>query len=153
LRRALGGNRFEHLLGLLTFIRTAHYWTVLHPKLTLEEDAIELLRVSQELERLLLQGPEAARCDMGTRLFSELTALRDLDERRELEKAKSALETQVRQKELLLKEVNHRVKNSLQIVSSMLDLQLPDVEGTDAAHAMRNAAARILAIAAVHERL
>jgi hypothetical protein len=36
LRRVLGGNRFEHLLGLLTFIRTAHYWTVLHPKLALE---------------------------------------------------------------------------------------------------------------------
>jgi two-component sensor histidine kinase len=53
----------------------------------------------------------------------------------------------------LLKEVNHRVKNSLQIVSSILDLQAPVVEGTDAADAMRNAAAQVLAIAAVHERL
>jgi hypothetical protein len=44
LRRVLGGNRFEHLLGLLAFIRTAHYWTVLHPELSLEEDARELLR-------------------------------------------------------------------------------------------------------------
>ena len=153
LRRALGGNRFEHLLGLLAFIRTAHYWTVLHPELTFEEDARELLRASEELERLLLQDPEAARCDMGARLFSELTELRDLHEKRELEKAKSALEAQVRQKELLLKEVNHRVKNSLQIVSSILDLQAPVVEGTDAADAMRDAAAQVLAIAAVHERL
>ena len=32
LRKVLGGNRFEHLLGLLAFIRTAHYWTVLHPE-------------------------------------------------------------------------------------------------------------------------
>ena len=37
LRRALGGNRFEHLLGLLAFIRTAHYWTVLHPALRLSK--------------------------------------------------------------------------------------------------------------------
>ena len=153
LRQALGGNRFEHLLGLLAFIRTAHYWTVLHPALEFEEDASELLRVNEELARLLLQDPEAARCDMGVRLFSELTELRDLHEKRELEKAKSALEAQVRQKELLLKEVNHRVKNSLQIVSSILDLQAPVVEGTDAAGAMRNAAAQVLAIAAVHERL
>jgi two-component sensor histidine kinase len=57
------------------------------------------------------------------------------------------------EKDLLLKELNHRVKNSLQIVSSILQLQLPDVEGTGAADAMRNAAARVLAIAAVHERL
>ena len=41
----------------------------------------------------------------------------------------------------------------MQIVSSILQLQLPDVEGTGAADAMRNAAARVLAIAAVHERL
>ena len=33
LRKVLGGNRFEHLMGLLAFIRTAHYWTVLHPEL------------------------------------------------------------------------------------------------------------------------
>jgi two-component sensor histidine kinase len=153
LRRVLGGNRFEHLLGLLSFIRTAHYWTVLHPKLTFEEDARELLTVNEELARLLLQDPEAARCDMSTRLFVELTDLRELSKRHELEKAKTALEMQVRQKELLLKEVNHRVKNSLQIVASILDLQLPYVKGTDAADAMRNAGARILAIGAVHERL
>jgi len=100
----------------------------------------------------LLQDPEAARCDM-VRLFSELTELRELNERRELEKAKRPLEVQVAEKDILLKEINHRVKNSLQIVSSILQLQLPDVEGTGAADAMRRAAARVLAIAAVHERL
>ena len=153
LYQVLGGNRFEHLLGLLTFIRTAHYWTVLHPELLFEEDARELLSGNEELARLLLQDPEAARCDMGARLFAELEELRDLNERRELEKAKQALEAQVQQKELLLKEVNHRVKNSLQIVSSILSLQVADVDGTEAAAAIRNAAARVLAIAAVHERL
>ncbi len=90
---------------------------------------------------------------MGARVFAELEELRDLNERRELEKAKQALEAQVQQKELLLKEVNHRVKNSLQIVSSILSLQVADVDGTEAAAAIRNAAARVLAIAAVHERL
>ena len=153
LYQVLGGNRFEHLMGLLTFIRTAHYWTVLHPELLFEDDARELLSLNEGLAGLLLQDPEAARCDMGTRLFAELEELRDLNERRELEKAKQALEAQVQEKELLLKEVNHRVKNSLQIVSSILNLQLPDVAGTEAADAIRNAAARVRAIAAVHERL
>jgi hypothetical protein len=31
LRQALGGKRYEYLLALLTFIRAAHYWTIVHP--------------------------------------------------------------------------------------------------------------------------
>jgi two-component sensor histidine kinase len=153
LHHALGGTRFEHLLGLLAFIRTAHYWTVIHPDLPLEEDVQALLSVDEELARLLLEDPEAARCDMGTLLFSELEDLRALRERHELETAKHMLEAKVEQKEVLLKEVNHRVKNSLQIVSGLLHLGMAQIENAEAAEVMRGAAARVLAIAAVHERL
>jgi two-component sensor histidine kinase len=153
LRKALGGNRFEHLMGLLAFVRTAHYWTVLHPELPFEDDVRDLLNVNEALARLLLEDPEAARCGMSARLFEELVDLRGLHERRELEKAKQALEAQLLQKEMLLKEVNHRVKNSLQIVSSILQLQVSDAQDEGTADALRNAAARVLAIAAVHERL
>ena len=55
LQKALGGRRFEHLMGLLTFIRTAHCWTVLHPGLTFEEDVRDLFKVNEELTRLLLE--------------------------------------------------------------------------------------------------
>jgi two-component sensor histidine kinase len=140
-------------MGLLAFIRAAHYWTVLHPELSFEDDVRDLLKVNEELARLLLEDQEAARCDMGIRLFEELTELRDLNERHELEKAKRALEDLVQQKDMLLKEVSHRVKNSLQIVSSILQLQVPHTQNTEAADALRSAAARVLAIAAVHERL
>ena len=75
----------------------------------------ELLREHEELSRLLFEDSEAGRCEMGTRLFQELQSLRDLNERQELEEAKRALEESGRQKDLLLKEVNHRVNNSLQI--------------------------------------
>jgi hypothetical protein len=36
LRTALGGEKFELLIGFLTFIRSAHYWTLMHPELALE---------------------------------------------------------------------------------------------------------------------
>jgi two-component sensor histidine kinase len=153
LHHALGGRRFEHLLGLLAFIRTAHYWTVVHPGLSSEEDVQALLDANEELARLLLDDPEAARCDMGSRLFAELQALRELNERREPEQAKQRLEAQVAQKELLLKEVNHRVKNSLQVAVSLLELEVAQFRNTEAATAMRAAAARVATIAAVHERL
>lgn len=65
LRHVLEGRRFEFLMGLLAFIRTAHYWTVLHPNLEQEEDVVRLLALNEELARLLMKDPEAERCDMG----------------------------------------------------------------------------------------
>lgn len=151
LRVALGGQRFEYLMGLLAFIRTAHYWTMVHPTLAEEEDVRALLAMHEQLARLLLKDPDAERLEMGPLRFAELEELRGLNERRELEKANRALGTQLEQKENLLAEANHRVKNSLQIVSSLLHLQIPYARG--AADALNSAASRVRAVAAVHERL
>jgi hypothetical protein len=63
---------------------------VLHPELSFEDDVRDLLKVNEELARLLLEDQEAARCDMGIRLFQELTELRELNERHELEVRQSA---------------------------------------------------------------
>jgi hypothetical protein len=58
LRQALGGKRLEYLLALLTFIRAAHYWTVIHPGLEIEDDVRELMISHTELAALLLQDPD-----------------------------------------------------------------------------------------------
>ena len=60
LRQALGGERLELLLGLLAFIRTAHYWTVVHPEIVYEKDIHSLIAANAELALLLLKDPEAA---------------------------------------------------------------------------------------------
>jgi two-component sensor histidine kinase len=151
LRTALGGEKFELLIGFLTFIRSVHYWTLMHPELALEDDVKELLREHEELAKLLLEDPEAGRCEMGARLFEELVSLRELNEREELEKAKRALEESGRQKDLLIKEVDHRTMNSLQIVSSLLRMHA-NTAGA-AADQFLAAAARVAAIAAVHRQL
>jgi two-component sensor histidine kinase len=151
LRVALGGKKFELLIGFLTFIRAAHYWTLMHPEIALEDDIEALLREHEELARLLSDDAEAGRCEMGARLFEELASLRDLNERHELEKAKRALEESGRQKDLLIKEVDHRIKNSLQIVSSLLHLQARTAG--PAAEQFRRAAARVAAVAAVHRQI
>jgi hypothetical protein len=151
LRNALGGEKFELLVGLLTFIRSAHYWTLMHPELVLEDDLKELLRQHEELAWLLSKDREAGHYEMGARLFEELESLRDLNERQVLESARRALEVKDRQKDLMLKEVDHRIKNSPLIVSSLLHLQ---AKGAGAAEShFHKAAARISAIAAVHQQL
>jgi two-component sensor histidine kinase len=151
LRSALGGEKFELLIGFLTFVRSAHYWTLMHPDLALEDDVTDLLREHEELARLLSEDAEAGRCEMGTRLFEELESLRDLNEHQQLKKAKLELEEIGRQKDLLLREVDHRIKNSLQIVSSLLQLQARTAG--PAAGQFHAAAARVTAIAAVHKQL
>jgi hypothetical protein len=59
LQRALGTKRLEYLLALLAFIRTAHFWTVVHPGLQIEDDVRELMSENKELAVLLLQDPDA----------------------------------------------------------------------------------------------
>lgn len=66
--------------------------------------------------------------------------------------AERVLHDAVQEKDLLLREAHHRVKNSLQIVSAMLTMQ-ERVTGGAGPSALRDAAARIRTIATLHERL
>ncbi|MFG1379610.1 histidine kinase dimerization/phosphoacceptor domain -containing protein [Xanthobacter autotrophicus] len=61
-------------------------------------------------------------------------------------------ELQVRN-DLLKREVDHRVKNSLQVVASMLGMQARSIPDAAAARALEDAQRRIGGIAAVHEQL
>ena len=63
------------------------------------------------------------------------------------------LEGLLEHQQALLREVNHRVKNSLQLVASMLRLQLASVNDKVARRLLGDAKARVMAIARAHERL
>ena len=71
----------------------------------------------------------------------------------ERERHERSLKGALNRQQLLLKEMNHRVKNSLSIASSMLRLQAADVGDPVLTRLLDEAAARILAIARAHERL
>ena len=55
--------------------------------------------------------------------------------------------------QLMAKEVNHRINNSLQIVASMLHLQTTTTQSDEVRHALHDASSRIAAIARAHQRL
>jgi GAF domain-containing protein len=55
--------------------------------------------------------------------------------------------------QVLLREVNHRVNNSLQIVASMLQLHASAAASEDVRHELRQAGSRIAAVARAHHRL
>jgi two-component sensor histidine kinase len=63
------------------------------------------------------------------------------------------LQAAVDRHQILLKEVNHRVKNSLQVVSGMLQLQANAVGDPDLSERLNEASTRILAVGRAYDRL
>ena len=70
-----------------------------------------------------------------------------------LSKQKQEIEKQNEEKDLLLKEIHHRVKNNLQIVSSLLDLQSNRIDDPKALNAIEQGQNRVMAMALIHQRL
>lgn len=65
----------------------------------------------------------------------------------------TAQQSLLRQREIMLREVNHRVKNSLQLVSSLLGLQHSTAKDETLRSQLAEADRRILTIAKIHEHL
>lgn len=68
--------------------------------------------------------------------------------------AKNAIiDAQLREKELLVREIHHRVKNNLQVVSSLLDLQSRRITDRQAQDAMASSRHRVHSMALIHQDL
>lgn len=63
------------------------------------------------------------------------------------------LENTIHQKEVLLREVHHRVKNNLQLIASILNMQLRTISTPEARSAMRSVQERVLSLATIHREL
>lgn len=85
------------------------------------------------------------------------SALEDAVVRRRLQRDNDNAQEEIRlardRAEAMLREVNHRVGNSLQLVSSFMSLQMRHVSDQGAKDALRESQARIEAVAHVHRRL
>ncbi len=74
----------------------------------------------------------------------------DLSERKRMEEA---LRRSLGEKELLLRELHHRVKNNLQVISSLLDLQSREVTDQKALSKFQDSQDRIRSLVLIHEQL
>jgi len=77
-------------------------------------------------------------------------SVRDISERK---RAEEALKKSLKEKDVLIREIHHRVKNNLQIIHSLISLQQRGLEDKDAVKLFDETKGRVLVMARVHELL
>ncbi len=114
-------------------------WTSLHEEKFIRLDNNEVFDVEVSGSSIKFDGKE-----------SIMAIFRDITERKE---AKEKLKKSLNEKELLLSEIHHRVKNNLQVISSMLKLQAEKEEDEKVSRALMEGEKRIISMAVIHEML
>jgi two-component sensor histidine kinase len=120
-----------------------------------------LRRAQREAEAALKQAKNSLERTVAERT-AELNALTaelraDIAQRQrieaELRDSQARLQTALREKEILLTEVYHRIKNNLQVISSLLDLQADMVADPQVRALFEDSQQRIQAVSLIHENL
>jgi PAS domain S-box-containing protein len=137
-------------------------WTMPERVPGISMDALEQLREGKcvTIPRVEMDGENSSPLYMMVKLFPIMTSdgkiasyaivLEDISEQVQLEQE---LKTSVEEKEVLLKEIHHRVKNNLQIVYSMLSLQSGYIADKESLIAFRETQSRVMSMALFHEKL
>jgi PAS domain S-box-containing protein len=71
----------------------------------------------------------------------------------DLKKAEEKIIASLKEKEVLLQEIHHRVKNNMQIISSLLSLQANHTGSEEATEVLKESRGRVKSMAMIHEKL
>ena len=83
-------------------------------------------------------------------LVGAVESIRDITDRKT---AEAGLRHSLGEKDVLLKEVHHRVKNNLQVVTAMIELQIQYMKDPNSINILRDSQNRIRTMALIHETL
>ncbi|MEX0648227.1 MAG: PAS domain S-box protein [Balneolaceae bacterium] len=111
-----------------------------------QEEAIRFAKNGEELSVLINTVPIVNKGEV----IAVYRIYVDLTEQKKLEKQ---IQTSLREKDILLKEVHHRVKNNLAVMAGLLDLQIMEEENSEVAKQLNKVRNRIFSVAKIHETL
>ena len=113
-------------------------------------ETFEEVLTSAKGEKRVLLTTKTPRFDGEGRIIGLVGVAHDITERKHAEEVLSA---SLHEKEVLLREIHHRVKNNLQIVSSLLNLQSRKLTDAALIDVLASTRDRVKAMASVHEQL
>lgn len=119
-----------------------------------KEQEIILLNTKNELTETRLNATKKQNTGLGVGLglFAILSGFL-LSAFRKIRKQKNVVSQALKDKEILLKEIHHRVKNNLQVVSSLLSLQSNSLTDPNAKEALQEGRNRVKSMALIHRNL
>ena len=119
-----------------------------------KEKEVELLSTKNDLQRLTLRNNRILLgiAILGILLISiiALFTKRVLNKNKQVSKL---LRQQNEEKQVMMKEIHHRVKNNLQVVNSLLRLQAREVKDSKVLEMFKNTQRRVLSMAKLHENM
>lgn len=114
-------------------------------------EGLELVRKKKDGTHIPVSLWSAPVYDVDKQIIGIISYYEDISKRKAIEER---LRSNLEEKQILLREVHHRVKNNLSVISSLLNLQSATITNPEQAiEAFRNSRDRIMAMALVHMEL
>ena len=114
----------------------------------LRNEELNIITKADE-ERTVLLNVDAVISEDGKVLHS-ISVQTDITERK---RAEEQMKASLKEKKVLLQEIHHRVKNNMQIISSILNLQSGVIKNKRALELFKSSQSRIKSMALIHEKL
>jgi len=126
-------------------------------RISILRDGAALIGGGRLAHRIDVKGGDEFR-DLADSFNDMASKLRDsyLELEKEIEvrkRAEEALKASLYEKEILLKEIHHRVKNNLQVISSLVSLQADGIKDEPIREVLSDVTYRVRSMALVHEKL